>query len=246
MLPPQLQAPPGNLDVDQHRIWDHFQTTRVDSFDHARGRYAAMAAAARRHLGRDGGSVLNIGIGPGTLERLLLQRGWQVSSLDPSPAAIDVLRPLGVDARCGLAQEMDFASGAFDVVIASEVLEHIAPDVRPAVLARISGVLAPGGWFIGSVPYREVLADQEVICPDCGKVFHRWGHVSRFDIPDLSAELASVFDAPTCRLTGFVDWRAARGAMPLLKASARAVLARLGEPIASPSIAFAARRRGRG
>lgn len=232
--------------MDQHRIWDHFQTTRVNSFGHARGRYASMAALARRRNGGDGGRVLNIGVGPGTLERLLLQRGWQVASLDPSEAAVSALRPLGVDARCGYAQTMDFADTSFDVVVASEVLEHITPTIRRQVLAEIARVLAPGGWLVGSVPYREVLADQEVICPDCGKVFHRWGHVSSFDLPDLSAELGAVFDAPHCRRLSFVDWSAARAPVTLLKAMVQSLLGRLGEPIASPSIAFSARRRNGG
>ena len=232
--------------MEQHRIWDHFQTTRVDSFDHARGRYVAMAAAARRQHGRDGGRVLNIGIGPGTLERLLQARGWQVASLDPSEAAVAALASSGFDARCGYAQRMPFDAASFDVAVASEVLEHIEAGTRAEVLTEIGRVLAPGAWFIGSVPYREVLADQEVICPDCGKVFHRWGHVCSFDLPQVRAELAQVFDAVTCQRRSFVDWAGARTPMRLAKAAAQSLLGRLGEPIASPSIVFAARKRGGG
>lgn len=229
--------------MDQHRIWDHFQTARVDSFDHARGRYAAMARLARQRSGADGGRVLNIGIGPGRLERMLLERGWRVAALDPSEKAVAALATAGVDARCGRAQQMPFEPAAFDVVIASEVLEHIDPPTRALVLSEITRVLAPGGWFIGSVPYREVLADQEVICPDCGKVFHRWGHVSSFDLPELQAELAAVFGAVSCRRLSFVDWRAARSPVRLVKAATQSLLGRLGEAIASPSIEFAARQR---
>lgn len=230
--------------MEQHRIWDHFQTTRVDSFDHARGRYAAMAVEARRRQGADGGRVLNIGIGAGILERLLLARGWRVASLDPSETAVAPLLPQGIDARCGYAQRMSFDDASFDVVVASEVLEHIEPATRAEVLAEVARVLTPGGWFIGSVPYREVLGDQEVICPDCGKVFHRWGHVSSFDLQPLQVELARVFDAVSCRRLSFVDWAAARTPLRLAKAVVQSLLGRLGEPIASPSIEFAARRRG--
>ncbi|MBK9136826.1 MAG: class I SAM-dependent methyltransferase [Betaproteobacteria bacterium] len=230
--------------MEQDRIWDHFQTARVDSFDQARGRYAAMAAEARRRRGGDGGRVLNIGIGAGGVERLLLARGWRVASLDPSETAVAALVPLGIDARRGYAQGMSFDDASFDVVVASEVLEHIEPATRAEVLAEVARVLVPGGWFIGSVPYREVLGDQEVICPDCGKVFHRWGHVSSFDVPLLQAELARVFEAVSCRRRSFVDWTAARAPLPFVKALAKSMLGRLGEPIANPSILFAARRRG--
>jgi SAM-dependent methyltransferase len=230
----------------QDRIWDHVQTARVDSFDRANGRYTAMAAGARARFGRDGGRVLNIGIGPGRLERMMLERGWRVASLDPSAGSLTALAGLPIDARCGYAQQMPFDAGAFDVVMASEVLEHIQPATRVQVLSEISRVLAPGGWFIGSVPYREVLADQEVFCPDCGKVFHRWGHVSSFDIPQLHAELSRVFGPVSCTRRSFVDWPAARSPMRLVRACAQAVLGRIGEPIANPSIEFAARRPARG
>jgi SAM-dependent methyltransferase len=223
-------------------IWEHIQTKRVGMFDRAEGRYLAMAALARRRHGRDGGRVLNIGVGPGRLERLLLDRRWRVACLDPSAKALAARAPAGVDARCGYAQEMPFESGAFDVVIASEVLEHIEPATRERALAEVARVLAPGGWFIGSVPYREVLADQEVICPDCEKVFHRWGHVSTFDLPDMRDELARHFEAVHCRRLTFVDWRSARSALGLLKRAAEWALGRMGESIANPSIEFAARK----
>lgn len=225
-------------------IWEHIQTKRVAMFDRAEGRYRAMAALARRRVGRDGGRVLNIGIGPGRLERLLLERGWRVACLDPGAKALAANAPAGVDARCGYAQEMPFDAAAFEVVIASEVLEHIEPATRERALAEVARVLAPGGWFIGSVPFREVLADQEVICPDCEKVFHRWGHVSTFDLPAMREELSRQFEAVHCRRLTFVDWRSARSPVAVLKRGAEWLLGRMGESIANPSIEFAARKPG--
>lgn len=231
--------------MEQHRIWDHFQTTRVDSFDHARGRYAAMAAEVRRRS-RGSVRVLNIGIGSGGLERMLRKSELQVASLDPSAEAVERLAREGIEARQGRAEQMPFDAARFDIVVASEVLEHIDPATRTTVLREISRVLVPGGWFLGSVPYREVLADNEVICPDCGKVFHRWGHVSSFDLPGLAAELEREFTAVSCHRRSFVDWTGARTPLRLAKAAAQALLGRLGEPIASPGIVFAARRRSSG
>jgi len=228
--------------MENDRMWDHIQTERVDLFDRAQGRYAAMAALARRRFGRDGGRVLNIGIGPGRLERTLLERGWRVASLDSSANALAALGDVPVDARCGYAQDMSFEAGSFDVVVASEVLEHIAPENRLQALAEIARVLAPGGWFIGSVPYCEVLSDQEVICPECGKVFHRWGHVSSFDIPQLRAELSRNFENIACRRLSFVDWHSARTPGAFIKTAAQSLLGRMGQGIASPSIEFAARK----
>lgn len=230
--------------MEHDRIWEHIQTERVDLFDRALGRYMAMAALARRRSGSDGGSVLNIGVGPGRLERILLERGWRVASLDPSGKALEALAGVEVDARCGYAQQMPFDTASFDVVIASEVLEHIPAATRVDALAEVERVLKPGGWFIGSVPYREILSDQEVICPACGTVFHRWGHVSSFDVPDLQNQLSRNFDRIACRRRSFVDWRGARSPVTFIKAVAQSLMGRLGEPIATPSIEFAARKPG--
>lgn len=186
--------------------------------------------------------MLNIGVGPGRLERMLLERGWRVASLDPSANALAALAGLDVDARVGYAQQMPFDVGAFDVVVASEVLEHIEPATRAQVLTEVTRVLTPGGWFVGSVPYREVLADQEVICPDCAKVFHRWGHVSSFDVALLKSELSRLFEAVSCNRLSFVDWRVARSPMRIAKTVMQAVLGRMGEAVANPSIEFAARK----
>lgn len=163
--------------MDQERIWNHFQTTRIESFDQARGRYTAMLVEVeRRAAGAESARrILNIGIGAGMVEQRLLAKGWKVAALDPSREAVDRMAQAGGEARCGCAQQMPFDDASFDVVIASEVLEHIEPEIRVEVLCEVARVLGNGGCFVGSVPYRENLVDAEVVCPDCGKVFHRWG-----------------------------------------------------------------------
>jgi len=191
--------------VEQELIWSHFQNRRVETFEDARGRYKALAREARRK-GRTG-RALNIGIGAGGVEAHLLAGGWSVASLDPDAEAVARMRARGSDARQGYAQQIPFAEDSFDVVVASEVLEHIDTAVRPGVYREIARVLAPGGWIIGSVPYKERLEDGEAVCPHCGQVFHRWGHVSSFDEAILSDELAVVFSVRTCKKLSFVDWR---------------------------------------
>ncbi len=68
-----------------------------------------------------------------------------------------------------------------DVVVCTQVLEHLAPLVIAAGLEEIRRVLVPGGVLIGTVPYRENLAESQVFCPHCQEEFHRWGHQQSFD-----------------------------------------------------------------
>lgn len=93
------------------------------------------------------------------------------------------------DKHFGLASadalRLPFAEHSFDVVICSEVLEHI-PDYR-AALAEVSRVLKPGGLFCASVPR----AWPERICWRLCEAYYRveGGHVRIFDAADLRRQI---------------------------------------------------------
>jgi hypothetical protein len=92
-----------------------------------------------------------------------------------------------------------------------------------------------------TTPYREVLEDNAVFCPQCGNVFHRYGHAQSFDKPRLSSLLdRHGYAVDRLRVTAFVDWER-RGVRSFVKSLARFALARLGEPIAGPHLVAVAR-----
>lgn len=78
---------------------------------------------------------------------------------DLYPASADVVRVDMLD--------MQFADGAFDIVIANHVLEHVADD--RAALLEIRRVLRPGGLAILQTPYSTVLQhtfeDRGIVAP---------------------------------------------------------------------------------
>ena len=227
--------------VDQEKIWRHFQGARVDSFGPAEPRYEALVREAfKRRAGHL--RVLNIGIGGGGVERRMLAAGWSVMSLDPDSAAVTHMKALGVDARQGYAQQIPVESDFVDVVIVSEVLEHIADANRRSAISEIARILKPDGLLIGTVPYRENLSDWETVCPTCGNVFHRWGHVASFDGEGLRAEVAAHFNVLRCSPRAFVDWRAGKSLRRLLRNGVRWILGRMGEGIVYPSLFFVARK----
>lgn len=179
--------------MDQTKIWNYFQNDEEvgDAAFNARPRYEFLAQQIT-----PGMSVLNIGVGRGGLEAILLKKGNLVSSLDPSENAIDRLRKqygLGNRAKVGFSHAMPFPNCQFDVVVMSEVLEHLADDVLSKTLVEIRRVLKPNGRFIGTVPADESLLDNRVMCPHCGEPFHRWGHLQSFTNERLGAMLTEQF-----------------------------------------------------
>jgi SAM-dependent methyltransferase len=162
--------------------------------------------------------------------------------LDPTSSGTKAVRGLGGQGVRGVLQASPFRDGSFDIVIASEVLEHIPQASRCKAVSEIARVLKTGGWLIGTVPYRENLDENQVVCPGCGLVFHRWGHADWFDRDKLMRELGPWFRVRRCRPVAFVDWRSVRTPLSAVKAVAKAVLGRMGEGVVYPSLFFEAER----
>lgn len=226
--------------MDQTKIWDHFQANDQagDVFAEALPRYEFIAKKIV-----SGMSALNIGVGRGGLEGVLLEKGVVVSSLDPSESAIDGLRKqygLGERAQAGFSQCIPFPDGQFDVVVMSEVLEHLTDEILNSTLAEIRRVLKPGGCFIGTVPANENLPDNRTVCPCCGEIFHRWGHVQSFSPRRLHEVLsANNFTVLRNETRAFPDWRR-RGWKNLVINLLRYALGRAGSPLVSLNIYFEA------
>jgi SAM-dependent methyltransferase len=198
-------------ETDQGAIWNYFQNECPASFAGAGARLGHLARRARAAAPDAAGParVLNVGVGDGTFEELATGLGLEVSCLDPDERAVARIASrldLGDRARAGSADAMPFADASFDVVVASEVLEHLVDDVLDGTLAEVRRVLAEGGTFLGTVPAREDLAAGQVVCPSCTTRFHRWGHVHSFRPEELEARLATVFGSVRSVERPFVDW----------------------------------------
>ena len=111
-----------------------------------------------------GTRVLDLGCGGGRHAYACARAGAQVVALDADAsvlgevvgllAAMDKSGELpaaaGFGALAADGARLPFAEAAFDVVLACEVLEHVADDA--AVLAELARVVRPGGLVVVSVP----------------------------------------------------------------------------------------------
>jgi len=228
--------------VRQNRaIWSHYQSSETSVFARAKPRLDRVARELTRRVGAHA-SVLTIGVGDGYLERTLRSRGMNAHALDPDPEAIARLQSEGIAASTGVIESLPFGDRSFEAVAASEVFEHLTDEQRETGLAELGRVLMPGGWLVGTVPYRENLDEQRVACPDCGAVFHRWGHVCSFDEARITEELSPHFVVTHIDHRAFVEFRG-RSIKRLVSGAAVWVMGRLGMAPADPHIFFVARRR---
>ena len=111
----------------------------------------ALATAPLRALrGLPPGRAVDVGCGRGDLAGLLVERGWRMTGIEPSPAACRTARARGVDAREGTLGDVTLESGAYDAAIFRHSLEHT--DDVPRDLMTAVRALRPGGLLLVTVP----------------------------------------------------------------------------------------------
>jgi 2-polyprenyl-6-hydroxyphenyl methylase/3-demethylubiquinone-9 3-methyltransferase len=122
------------------------------------------------HFGRDPASLtplsglrlLDIGCGGGLIAEPMARLGAAVVGLDATEQNIAVARlhaahaGLSIDYRCAAAEDLADGTARFDVVLALEVVEHVAA-LEPFV-AACGRLLAPGGALIAATLNRTVKA----------------------------------------------------------------------------------------
>ena len=138
--------------------------TNIERYDYAFDPNGEeWAARLLRRVPPGGGSVLELGPGPGAMTRVLLARGYRVTVVENDPEALEVLKTLDVEVIPGNLDNTDWLDALkgrqFDTVMACDVLEHLR---KPEdVLQRLSELVAPMGCLLISVPniaYAGVLA----------------------------------------------------------------------------------------
>jgi 2-polyprenyl-3-methyl-5-hydroxy-6-metoxy-1,4-benzoquinol methylase len=105
--------------------------------------------------------VLDLGCGTGAIASALSACGFRVTACDIAEEMIEAGKEIYGRARIEWRllppdwKELPFASGSFDVIIASSVLEYL-PNVE-AVLAECERTLGSGGILIATVPNLQTL-----------------------------------------------------------------------------------------
>jgi SAM-dependent methyltransferase len=103
-----------------------------------------------RRYATPGASWLDLGCGRGGIVELLGGQVRLCAGIDPDPASLREHRASLVRLSAAQAERLPFASGSFELVTCSWVMEHL-PDPSLA-LAEVARVLRPGGHFVFLTP----------------------------------------------------------------------------------------------
>ncbi|MET0143248.1 MAG: class I SAM-dependent methyltransferase [Ilumatobacteraceae bacterium] len=150
---------------------------------------------------RPGGLALDAGAGFGRHAFELARRGMRVVALDFAAAEVTATRDTFeamvatgeipaqrfVGVLRGDATALPFAGGSLDVVITSEVLEHVPDDT--AALTELVRVLRPGGVFAATVPSWLPEKVNWMLSDDYHAPAAVGGHVRIYSATELKAKL---------------------------------------------------------
>ena len=132
---------------DVSKYLENYKSKSLEYFD---GQLQSYLGPIQRYHKIDASTkILEIGTGVGWFPIRCKQRGWDCIGLEISPQLIEYAKQLGArhgvvpDIRLGNIEEADFGSEVFDIVVASNVFEHI--EHWKESLAIIYRMLKPAG-----------------------------------------------------------------------------------------------------
>jgi SAM-dependent methyltransferase len=124
------------------------------------------------------GTAVDVGCGSGGNAQVLADLGWRVTGLEHSPAGAALTASRGLRVVRGDGTRLPFADAATDLVLCTDVLEHIEDDA--GVVAEFVRILRPGGRALVAVPAGMVLWSGHDVA---------LGHVRRYERDTLHALL---------------------------------------------------------
>lgn len=137
--------------------------------------YSGRRALVRRLMrGVPAGRAVDVGPGPGGNAAVLRDLGWQVTGVELTETGAQLCASRGVPVVRGDATRLPIADQAVDLVMSTDVWEHI--EDHATVAAEAFRVLRPGGRLLVAVPAgKDMWSGHDVAL----------GHVRRYERQEL-------------------------------------------------------------
>ncbi len=114
----------------------------AEAYDRARPSYPS--ALIDDLMADEPSRVLDVGCGTGKLGRLLVERGCDVTGVEPDERMAELARRYGLTVDIGTLETWDAPGDEFDLVVAGQSWHWVEPTAGPA---KVGAVLRSGGRF---------------------------------------------------------------------------------------------------
>jgi len=142
----------------------------------------ARAMFVREHIPATVNTILEVGCGSGTVTRVLAE-DRKVTGLELTFAGTHKVRDMGISCVQGSIDSLPFENDSFDLVLASEVLEHLNDEIFSGGLREMTRAVSR--YVMVTVPNHERLQLVRRECPRCRTIVVPWTHIRSFDIDML-------------------------------------------------------------
>lgn len=123
---------------------------------------------------KDVKNILDVGCGNGIITNELIDK-WEAVGLDVSDEALKYLKCPTIKAS---ATEIPLGDNSFDLVLCSEMLEHLTDNELNKAVKEIKRISKK--YLIITVPNNEYLEASNTLCHQCNNIFHVWQHYQSF------------------------------------------------------------------
>lgn len=123
-----------------------------------------------------GDRALDVGARDGHFSRILAEQFASVTALDLQQPQIN--HP-GIVCVSGDVTDLAFPNDSFDLVVCTEVLEHIPPHLLTDACLELERVTER--YLLIGVPFKQDIRVGRTTCGMCGVANPPWGHVNLFD-----------------------------------------------------------------
>ena len=143
------------------------------------------------------GTLINVGCGYGTFNKLAIEAGYHVVACEPDLEAYSIARaaaPAGCIIECLTLTALADSGVRGDVVVAHDVIEHIQNDTE--AVNDMARMLQPGGLLALSVPAHQWLN---------GRHDRQLGHFRRYTKQSLVRQLRPQFEPLRMRYSALLS-----------------------------------------
>lgn len=204
----------------KHIVWDEERTNRLYDFIAVNKKedtfFGYQVGEAIVHLcsyfvdDLENMKVLDYGSGMGHIINYFLRQKANVFGVDLSEGEVsEVNKRYGENPNFGGVRVYDgvrlpFDDDEFELITCTECIEHVLDKHMDNVMTELYRILKPGGIIVFTTPNEENMSNNEMCCPECSTVFHKWGHVRNFSRESLTNLLNGYgFKSVLCDSTDF-------------------------------------------
>ena len=157
--------------MNETREWSNGYEECAGDFIRSRRPIGVARVREWSHLVPAGGTVLDLGCGPGVpISEVLIEQGLHVHAVDASPSMLAAFRSRfpAVPVECAPVEESSFFGMQFDGVLAWGLIFLLAPEAQRLVIGKAAAAVKDGGRLLFTAPaqvcsWNDVLTGRESV-----------------------------------------------------------------------------------